>query len=169
MLDAAKILEKAKRSAFWLWVLNRLHVRMVPFNIPHQFEIVELSDDRLKAKIPYRRSNFNHIRGLHACALATLSEFVTGFLLLTRLDPTKYRIIMQRMEMDYHFQGKMDAFAEFQLTEDWYTREIVEPLTRADAVVVPCTVKVIDAKGNHLTTGVVYWQVKNWSKVKTRA
>jgi acyl-coenzyme A thioesterase PaaI-like protein len=142
---------------------------MVPFNIPHKFEIVEFSDDRLKARIPYRRSNFNHIRGLHACALATLSEFATGFLLLTRLDATKYRIIMQRMEMDYHFQGKMDAFAEFQVTEEWYTREIVEPLTRADAVVVPCTVKVIDAKGNHLTTAVVYWQVKNWSKVKTKA
>jgi hypothetical protein len=76
---------------------------------------------------------------------------------------------MQRMEMDYHFQGKMDAFAEFQVTEEWYTSEIVDPLTRADAVVVPCTVKVIDAKGNHLTTGVVYWQVKNWSKVKTKA
>jgi acyl-coenzyme A thioesterase PaaI-like protein len=142
---------------------------MVPFNIPHKFEIVEFSDDRLKARIPYRRSNFNHIRGLHACALATLSEFATGFLLLTRLDAAKYRIIMQRMEMDYHFQGKMDAFAEFQVTEQWYTQEIVEPLTRADAVVVPCTVKVIDAKGNHLTTGVVYWQVKNWSKVKTKA
>ena len=82
MFDAAKILEKAKRSAFWLWVLNRVHIRMVPFNIPHEFEIVELSDDRLKARIPYRRSNFNHIRGLHACASATLSEFATGFLLL---------------------------------------------------------------------------------------
>ncbi|MBL7849907.1 MAG: DUF4442 domain-containing protein [Cyclobacteriaceae bacterium] len=169
MFDAAKILEKAKHSSFWLWVLNRAHLRMVPFNIPHKFEIVEFSDDRLKAKIPYRRSNFNHIRGLHACALATLSEFTTGFLLLTRLDPAKYRIIMQRLEMDYHYQGKMDAFAEFVLTEEWYAREIIEPLTRAEAVVVPCVVKVVDVQGNHLTTGTVFWQVKNWSKVKTKA
>lgn len=169
MFNAAKILEKAKHSAFWLWVLNRVHPRLVPFNIPHKFEIVELSDDRLKAKIPYRRSNFNHIRGLHACALATLSEFATGFLLLTKLDAAKYRIIMQRMEMDYHYQGKMDAFAEFTLTEEWYKRSIVEPLEQSDAIVTPCVVKVLDAKGNHLTTGTVYWQVKNWSKVKTRA
>lgn len=168
MFDAAKILEKAKHSAFWLWVLNRVHLRMVPFNLAHKFEIVEFSGDRLKAKIPYRRSNFNHIRGLHACALATLSEFTTGFLLLNRLDASKYRIIMQRLEMDYHYQGKMDAFAEFTLTDEWYRRQIIDPLSTADAVVVPCIVSIHDVKGNHLTTGTVYWQVKNWSKVKTK-
>jgi hypothetical protein len=169
MFDAAKILEKAKHSAFWLWVLNRVHLRMVPFNLAHKFEIVAFSGDRLKAKIPYRRSNFNHIRGLHACALATLSEFTTGFLLLTRLDASKYRIIMQRLEMDYHYQGKMDAFAEFTISDDWYRGQIIDPLSTADAVVVPCVVSIHDAKGNHLTTGKVYWQVKNWSKVKTKA
>lgn len=169
MFDAAKILEKAKHSAFWLWVLNRAHLRMVPFNLAHKFEIVAFSGDRLKARIPYRRSNFNHIRGLHACALATLSEFTTGFLLLTRLDATRFRIIMQRMEMDYHYQGKMDAFAEFSISEDWYRTQILDPLATADAVVVPCVIKIHDLQGNHLTTGTVYWQVKNWSKVKTKA
>ena len=169
MLDAAKILEKAKRSSFWLWFLNINHPRMVPFNRPHKFEIVSFSDHHLKVRLPYRRSNLNHIRGLHACALATVSEFATGFLLLSRLDASKYRMIMQRIEMDYHYQGKMDAFAEFSLTNEWLAEYIITPLQSADAVVVPCTVKIHDARGNHLTTGKVFWQFKNWSKVKTQA
>jgi acyl-coenzyme A thioesterase PaaI-like protein len=169
MLNASKIIEKAKHSAFWLWVLNIVHPWRVPFNGAHGFRIMTFSDLHLRVRIPYRRSNLNHIRGLHACALATVTEFATGFLLLSRLDPSRYRMIMQRIEMDYHYQGKMDAIAEFTLTEEWLRESIINPLESADAVVVPCVVKIHDAEDNHLTTGKVYWQFKNWSKVRTKA
>jgi acyl-coenzyme A thioesterase PaaI-like protein len=164
----SKIIEKAKHSAFWRWVLNQSLYRMVPFNRPHRFRVVEIEDHFLKALIPYRRSNFNHIRGLHACALATISEFATGFLLLSRLDMKKYRLIMQRIEMDYHYQGKMDAFAEFRTSEQWLQEKIIGPLATQDSVVVPCEIKIHDVKGNHITTGKVYWQVKDWQKVRTK-
>lgn len=164
-----KIIEKAKHSAFWRWVLNQAHPSMVPFNRPHKFEIREFTDHHLKVRLPYRRSNMNHIRGLHACVLATVSEFATGFLLLSRLDAGKYRLIMQRLEMDYHFQGKMDAYAEFHAPDDWLAEAITRPLQSSESVVVPCTIKVHDEKGNHLTTGKVFWQVKNWAAVRTKA
>lgn len=169
MLNVSKILEKAKHSPFWLWILNIAHPYQVPFNGPHKFRIVSFSDNHLKVLIPYRRRNMNHIRGLHACALATVSEFTTGFLLLSRLDGTKYRMIMQRIEIDYHYQGKMDSFAEFSVTDEWLRTSILDPLETNDAVVVPCTIKIHDANENHLTTGKVFWQFKNWSKVKTKA
>ena len=168
MLDPAKIIEKAKHSAFWRWVLNQSLYRMVPFNRPHKFQVVEIGDHLLKALIPYRKSNFNHIRGLHACALATISEFTTGFLLLSRLDIKKYRLIMQRIEMDYHFQGKMDAFAEFKTSDEWFQQQIILPLKTQDAVIVPCEIKIHDIKGNHISTGKVFWQIKAWTKVKTK-
>lgn len=168
MLDPAKIIEKAKHSAFWRWVLNQSLYRMVPFNRPHKFQVVEIGDHLLKALIPYRKSNFNHIRGLHACALATISEFTTGFLLLSRLDIKKYRLIMQRIEMDYHFQGKMDAFAEFKTSDEWFQQQIILPLKTQDAVIVPCEIKIHDVKGNHISTGKVFWQIKAWTKVKTK-
>ncbi|CAN5293705.1 hypothetical protein BH09BAC3_BH09BAC3_18070 [soil metagenome] len=122
----------------------------------------------MKALIPYRRSNFNHIRGLHACALATISEFATGFLLLSKLDAKKYRLIMQRIEMDYHYQGKMDALAEFAFSDEWFQEQIISPLKSHESVVVPCIIKIHDIKGNHLTTGKVFWQVKDWTRVKTK-
>ncbi|MFZ9504435.1 MAG: DUF4442 domain-containing protein, partial [Cyclobacteriaceae bacterium] len=90
---------------------------MVPFNKPHGFRIYSFSDWSLTTIIPYRRSNFNHLKGLHACALATISELTSGLLLIMKLNPKQYRIILQRLEMDYHFQGKMDAFGRFEISE----------------------------------------------------
>lgn len=168
MFDTAKILEKAKKSSFYRRLLNFSLDRMIPFNKPHGFHVMEIGDYYLKTGIPYRKSNFNHIRGLHACALATISEFTTGFLLIIKLDAKKYRLIMQKLEMNYHYQGKMDAYAEFSISEEWLNNEIYYPLDNAEAVVVICEVKIHDKDGNHLTTGLVHWQIKNWDKVKTK-
>jgi hypothetical protein len=168
MINLNSAVARAKHSSLYRTILNWSLDRLIPFNRPHKFRIVEIDDYRIKVLIPYRRKNLNHIKGLHACALATVSEFSTGFLLLTKLDTKKYRIIMQRLEMDYHYQGKMDAFAEFSLTEDWLRSSVYDPLEVQQAVVIPCEIKIIDVKGNHLTTGKVYWQIKDWQKVKTK-
>ncbi len=168
MLDPNRIVQKAKTSSFYLTLLNWSLNRMIPFNKPHGFRILEIGDHHLRTLIPYRRRNFNHIRGLHACALATISEFTTGFLLVSKLHAKKYRLIMQRLEMDYHYQGKMNATATFTISEDWLQQQIYDPLKTQDAVVIICEVKIHDEQGNHLTTGKVYWQIKDWQKVKTR-
>jgi acyl-coenzyme A thioesterase PaaI-like protein len=168
MFDTKQVLEKAKSSSFYRGLLNWSLNRMIPFNKPHDFKVVEISDYYLKTRIPYQRSNFNHIRGLHACALATISEFTTGFLLVTKLDAKKYRLIMQKLEMNYHYQGKMNAYAEFGISEEWLNTNIYTPLKNNDSVVVNCEVKIYDEQKNHLTTGNVFWQIKDWSKVKLK-
>lgn len=168
MIDLNRAVEKAKTSSFYRRLLNLSLDRIIPFNKPHGFRIVGIGDDHVTTVIPYRKRNLNHIRGLHACALATLSEFTTGFLLLSKLDSKKYRIIMQRLEMEYHYQGKSDGQATFTLEENWIQNEITEPLKTRDAVVVICEVKIHDEAGNHLTTGKVHWQIKDWQKVKTK-
>lgn len=168
MIDLNRAVARAKTSSFHLRLLNLVLDRMVPFNRPHGFRIVEIGDDHITTRIPYRKRNFNHIRGLHACALATLSEFTTGFVLLTRLDGSKYRLIMQRLEMDYHYQGKMDGTATYSITDEAIRQQILEPLKTQDAVVIVCEVRIHDRAGNHLTTGKVHWQIKDWQKVKTK-
>lgn len=168
MLSPEQLILKAERSTFYRWLLNVSLDRMIPFNKPHGFRIVSISRNELVTRIPYRKSNFNHIRGLHACALATISEFTTGFLLISRLDMKQYRIIMQRLEMDYHYQGKMDAQATFTISDVWLEENIYTPLKTQEAVVIPCEVKIHDSKNNLLTTGKVFWQIKDWQKVKTK-
>lgn len=77
-------------------------------------------------------------------------------------------MIMQRLEMNYHYQGKMTATAEFIISKEWIEEKIAGPLQTNDSVVVPCEIKIHDVQGNHLTTGLVYWQFKNWASVKTK-
>ena len=167
-MDLPAIVQKAYHSKLNLFLLNWFLGRIVPFNRPHGIRIVEIKKEFVKTRIPYIRRNFNHIKGLHACVLATLSEFTTGFLLLSRLDNKRYRIIMKKLEMNYHFQGKMDAYAEFSIQEAWLEKNIYTPLKERESVEIPCEVHVFDQQGNHLTTGWIHWQIKAWSKVKTR-
>lgn len=162
------IVKKAEHSSFYLWLLNAGLNRMIPFNKPHGFKIVEISEGHVKTYVPYKRRNFNHIKGIHACAMATLSEFTTGLVMINKLNAKKYRIIMQKLEMEYHYQAKMAATATFSIDDNWVKREIEEPLASNDSVVINCEVKLHDVKGNHLSTGNIYWQIKPWDKVKTK-
>lgn len=161
-------MKKAQYSQFHRWVLNLALNRLIPFNKPHGFKVLEISDQRVKISIPYKRKNFNHIKGLHATALATLSEFTTGILLLNVLGTKKYRIILQRLDIEYHYQGKMDAVAIFGVADQWLDENIYLPLKHQDSVTVPCSVIIHDIQGNQLTTATVYWQLKPWNKVKTK-
>ena len=140
---------------------------MIPFNSAHGITVTALTQYSVTLRLPYKRSNLNHIKGLHACALATTSEYATGLLLVSNLGFADYRIIMQRLEMAYHYQGKMDATATFSISRDWLEQSIINPLDTVESVVIPCEIKTFDSSGNHLTTGHVHWQIKKWSRVKT--
>jgi hypothetical protein len=167
-MNFSKIIQKSKTSGFYRKLLNKGLNKMIPFNKPHGIKVVELGDGHLKTMVPYKRANFNHIKGVHACALATLSEFTTGFLLLTRLDPKEYRLIMQSLQMDYHYQAKMDIFGTFYISDEWLDQLVFQPLQTAGKVLVDCEINIYDKAGNHISTGLVKWQIKSWENVKTK-
>jgi len=168
MKQLEKYLERARHSRFWMWVLNNGLQRLIPFNAPHNIRITEISDRGVKATIPYKRKNLNHIRGVHACGLATVAEFTSGLVLLRNLNPADYRLIMESIEVKYHFQAKTDATAAFEITEARVLNEIVNPLKTDDAVYVRCEIPVSDTAANLLCTVYTNWQIKKWSKVKTK-
>lgn len=168
MLEFDKIVAKAKTSRLHLWLLNRLLSRMIPFNAGHDYTVTRFDDEEVRVTLPLKRRNLNHIRGLHACALATLAEFTTGFRLLTKLDSGKFRIIMERIEMEYFYQGKTDAFASCRTDDQWVRERVLKPLQQSDSVVVECEIEIHDASRNHLCTGRVFWQVKEWEKVRLK-
>lgn len=168
-MNVFSLVQKAKSSGFYLWLLNLAFERMVPFNRPHGFRIAEVGDYHLITHLPYKTKNLNHLKGLHACALATLTEITGGFILVTRLDPKKYRIILKKLEVDYLYQGKTDAIAEFKISEEWLQSKVIKPLEVSESVEVITEINIKDIKGNQLTAGKAYWQVKDWNKVKTKA
>lgn len=161
------IMQKARHSSFWLAVLNMAMPFVVPFNRGHGIRIVQLENGRVMALLPYRKRNQNHIGGIHACAMATVAEYTSGFCLLNLLDAKTYRLIMKGFEIEFHYQGKMDAFAEYQLSEADLRTLVLEPLEQESKIELKCPVQVHDREGNHLATAEIIWQIKKWEAVKT--
>ena len=168
MFNLKNIFSQAKTSSFYLWLLNWGLSRKVPFNRPHGFRILKLGEDDIETLLPFKTLNLNHIKSLHACALATVSEFSTGAFLLSKLDPARYRLILKELKMEYHYQGKTAAKCRFGLSGDEINKMILKPLESGDSVLVECIAKTFDNQENHLATGNVTWQIKDWSKVKTK-
>lgn len=161
------LLEKARTSGVWRWRLNFLLPWAIPFNAPHGFKVHPLPTG-ISVRIPYRRSNRNHIKGIHACAIATASEMCSGLSVMEKLDPKQYRLIMRTLHMQYHYQAKQPATAKCIPTAEEIAERVVRPLASRDAVDYSSTVEVHDDTGNHLATATVTWQVKLWSKVRTK-
>lgn len=158
---------RARKSKFWLWVLNKLLGRTIPFNRPHGFDLLEIGDNFIRTTASYRRSNHNHVRGIHACAIATVAEFSAGFLLLTSLDPKQFRLIMSRLEVDYLYQAKKHIISESSLDPDELRRAVIEPLKQQESISITIKSVVNDISGNEIAAARTTWQIKRWDLVKT--
>lgn len=163
-----KAVRKAEQSSFQLWLLNKgLHWR-IPFNKPHGICISKIKSDGFEVTIPYKSKNLNHIKGIHACALATASEYVVGLGLMRKLGIEKYRLIMERMEVKYKFQGKDSVIAKFNITDAELEEKVINPLKTDDVVFVTFTSVVYDKQGQVISEADTRWQIKPWDKVKTK-
>lgn len=167
-MNFEKYISNAKKSSFGLWKLNVGLSYMIPFNKPHKIKIKSISDHKVETIIPYRRKNFNHIKGIHACGMATAAEFASGFLLLTKLGAKQYRLIMESLNMEYVYQAKTDIIARFSIDDEWIEQQVKKPLESNDSVMVKCEIKLYDTDDNHVATGHTNWQIKDWKKVKTK-
>jgi acyl-coenzyme A thioesterase PaaI-like protein len=163
-----QLLQKASRSSFYMMLLNMGLWKKIPFNKPHGFRITKILEHGFEITMPYKRNNLNHIKGLHACGLATLSEYVAGLTLLRKIGAKDYRLIMESLQMKYFYQAKMEVSVQFELDDAWVEEHVKKPLQTQDAVMVDLSVNVYDAQKNHICTGTTRWQVKRWDKVRTK-
>ena len=161
------ILDKAKNSSLYLFLLNIVLRRIIPYNAPHRFKVEKVNEESLEVSIPFIKKNKNHINGIHACALATLCEYISGLSLARALPPENYRLILQTIHVDYLYQGKTKLFARFGIDEQ-KLNEIKSALKENDAVVKEYSVSVYDISENHICTGKITWQVKEWGKVSVK-
>lgn len=162
------LLAQARSSRRWLWVLNMLLGRVIPFNSPHGFRVTELEKDRVVTKAPYRRRNHNHIRGIHACAIATIAEFSAGMMLLVKLEPKKYRLIMSHLEVEYLYQAKQVISSVSKLNNQRLQECVLAPLLDQEAPSITMESLVHDEGGNLVARARTTWQVKRWKQVRTQ-
>ncbi len=165
-MELGSILNKAQSSKVYSTLMNFGLWRLIPFNGPHKFKVIDIKDHSLTISIPYIRKNKNHVNGIHACALATVCEYISGLSLARELSSKEYRIILKEIQMIYHYQAKMDSYTTFSLPENELL-EIREELKNSDATFRRFAVEVYDHAKHHICTGNIYWQIKPWSKTKT--
>lgn len=164
MLNLENIVKRAYTSKFWLEILNYGLWFKIPFNKPHRLRIIELSENSISVRIPYVRKNMNHLKGIHACALATASEYACGFLLISRLSADKYRLIMRSMHVDYTKQGKSDVYVKFNLDEN-RIEEITSKLKIEKQCLEILEVEVRDKQQNLISVAKLEWQLKEWKSI----
>jgi acyl-coenzyme A thioesterase PaaI-like protein len=162
------LVQKAQHSKFYLWVLNFMLLRTVPFNNPHKIKIQTIAEDGITMFAANTKNNRNHIKGIHACLLATLCEYVTGLSLLVHLSPKEYRIILKNISMTYHYQAKSDVHTKFNITKQEIENDILLPLKNQEALFKEFAIEVYDINKNHICTGLINWQIKAWKNVKTQ-
>ncbi|HVA98625.1 MAG TPA: DUF4442 domain-containing protein [Bacteroidia bacterium] len=161
------LLKKAAHSGFYLWLLNFILLKKVPFNKSHKIKIQSIENDELTIVAANKRYNQNHIKGIHACLLATLCEYASGLSLLLSLSPKEYRIILKTIQMTYHYQAKTDVMVKFKISPE-EIQFILQSLQKEAVAFKEFTVDVYDENKNHICTGLINWQIKAWKNVKMK-
>lgn len=163
-----QLIKKAQRSPFRLWLLNIILWWKIPFNLPHRIKIIKIEEEAITMLLPFRKRNKNHINSMHACALATICEYITGITLAKVIDPEKYRFILQKLEMSYKYQAKKDVIARMEIPSGWIMDEVLVPLRSAESVIKEFKAELFDTDHNLICIGSSNWQIKKWDAVKTK-
>ncbi|NNC82105.1 MAG: DUF4442 domain-containing protein [Flavobacteriales bacterium] len=171
-MKSAELLDRlmagAKQSAWGLKKLNFTLLRVIPFNLPHKFKITRITDELVETELPFRRKNLNHLKGIHACAMATLAEYTTGLFLLSKSSSGGYRLIMKSIHVEYHYQARSKVTASFGMSAEEFDRKVKAPLERDGLLLDEFSVKLYDVDQNLVATGTMEWQLKDWKKVKSK-
>jgi hypothetical protein len=168
MFDLNAIVNKAYDSPFYLWLLNQLASFMIPFNRPHRIRIASLSKEKIMIECPLIRKNKNHLNGMHACALATISEYTTGFLLISNLDPKQYRLILKSLNMQYLYQAKSAVHGHYELDLNTIIKQVNKDVELGAPTLITCIISLFDNENNKVSEGEILWQIKPWKAVKSK-
>lgn len=125
-----------------------LAARQAPYSSTIGARVLELRPGHARVEMADRPAVRNHLRSVHALALANLAEFASGLSMLAGL-PAGRRGIVVRIEVDYlkKARGTITAVADVVPPADDYEGPLVLP------------VDLYDAAGEHVARGRYHWTI----------
>ena len=131
----------------------------VPFNRWLGMKLIEFSLDRVVVKSPPTRLRENHVGTAHACALALLGEYPAGLLVAQKYPLVTYRMIISKLEVEYHKAGRGVVFGTAEAPIEW------PEVKNGEAWVEMLTV-MTGSVGEKIADCRTRWQIKRWDKVR---
>lgn len=145
--------------------LGFLMNKLIPFNRHHGLFLSILDNNTAKAELPLSRSNQNHLGSMHACALATVGEYCSGMLLIRNFSPTSCRIIIERLDIQYHQQAKTHVYAHAFLSSETI-EQIAKNLNDFGQTSTTLEAQLHNRENNLVAIIKTTWQIKKWSQIK---
>jgi acyl-coenzyme A thioesterase PaaI-like protein len=108
------------------WLFSKVLGKVVPYTGTLGARVEVLAPGQCVASLRERRGVRNHLRSVHAMALANLGEMVTGLALMNSL-PEQARGILAGFEMDYlkKARGRLVAECHCEVPSDNTEREYI--------------------------------------------
>ena len=123
-------------SGIQTFLLSKMFGRVVPMVGTAGIRYEEITAHRVVCTLRNHRRMQNHIKGLHAAAMALLAETATGFVAGINIPDDKI-LLIKSLHVDYKKVAKGDLKAVATLTEAQRQQILNEP---KGEVLVACTV-----------------------------
>jgi acyl-coenzyme A thioesterase PaaI-like protein len=153
-IPAGIVGESARRR-----ILDLLLTFGIPFNRWLGLRIGEIGEKRVTIVSPPSVLRRNHVGTAHACAQALIGEYAAGLLVAQRFPLDTYRMIIGRLEIDYHKAGRGTLLGISEAPAEWPELENEEGW-------VPMETEITDEKGELVAVCRTRWQVKSWKRIE---
>lgn len=130
------------------WLFSKLIGFTIPYTGSIQPRVVSLQPGHAIVNLHDKRRVRNHLKSIHAIALANLAEFTTGIATLSGMPPGS-RAILTGLQVEYHKKARGTLKSESRSN----------PPTEATEQSVVVEAKIYDAEGDCVATGFATWLI----------
>ncbi|MCM2283111.1 MAG: DUF4442 domain-containing protein [Bdellovibrionaceae bacterium] len=160
-VDPIQLSAKIPNESLRRRALDVLMTVSIPFNRWLGFRFEHIGEDRVVVLSPPRKLRENHVGGAHACSLALMGEYAAGACIATHYGLQGNRLIIGKLEVDYHRQGRGWLRAEAHAPAEW-------PQPQEGEAWLDMVTKITDSKNVEVATCKTRWQLKSWSRVRQK-